>query len=91
MLLNLSLSTIGSYYGESRPPKNWPPELVDPLLRQALSEVKCKLTGEDPRDGLVSLQIRDTVAFEAKLSGLEKIKIQAFQNVKQYVKPAFEK
>ncbi len=76
LMLNLSLSTIGSFYGETRPPKNWPPELIDPLLKQALSEVECKLTGNDPRDGLCSLKIRDTIAFEAQLSALQKIKIQ---------------
>jgi len=84
MMLNLALSTIGKFYGESRPPKQWPPELVDPLLRQALSEVRCVHTGDFLRDGLYSLRIRDTVAFETQLTNLVKeVKLaQAFLDIR---------
>ena len=71
MMLNLSLSSIGNLYGEQRPPKLWPPELINPLLRHALSEVQCVHSGENPRDGLCSLRIRDTLAFETQLSKLQ--------------------
>ena len=74
--LNLALSSIGNYYGEFRPPKDWPEEYAPELIKTVIGEVGISLTGDDIRDGQACLQCMDIIAFESQLKPMQCIKIQ---------------